>query len=245
MELNLTYVDIGGLYLIPDQMQEQGRITDICIYGYTRSEYIRLYQLPNGDFNMNSDVRNFAYAMLYRPQNDEEQTLSLVYKPVVVYHGLSVTCVSASDGLEWNVEKGDRVGVYIPSDCITPDELLSGDTIDTFNEEELRQFSQLCPSQVNLNRPEECSYAHYLNATLGIDEINSIEVNQVINASSTRLNIKVTMEGTYPTDPQSFDYYSYLRSWLLSVGAYDTGQQQNRRLTQNRPNTEQALNIRI
>ena len=194
MESNLTYVDTGGLYLIPDQIQGQGKIKEICIYGYTRREYLHLIRDADGDFT-DANIRNFVYAVLYRPQNDEEQTLSLVYKPVVIYHGISVTCVSASDGLEWNVERGDRVGVYIPSDCITPDELLLGDTIDTFNEEELRQFPQLCPSQVNLDRPEECSYAHYLNATLGIDEINSIEVNQVINASSTRLNLEVTMHG--------------------------------------------------
>lgn len=196
MELNQTYVDIGGLYLIPEQVQEQGKISEICIYGYTRTEFEYLYQDANGDFDSSSDVRNFNYAVLYRPQNDEEQTLSLVYKPVVVYHGIETGCVSESDGLEWSVERGDRVGVYIPSDCITPDELLSGATIDTFNEGELRQYSQLCPSQINLDRPEECFYAHHLNATLDIDEINSIEMNQVTNASSTRLNLQFTMEGT-------------------------------------------------
>ena len=195
MESNLTYVDTGGLYLIPDKVPVQGRITDICIHGYIRIEDVSLYQDTNGNYDINSDVRSFVYAVLYRPQNDEEQTLSLVYNPVVVYHGISVNCVFLSDVLEWNVEKGDRVGVYIPSNCITPDELLSGDTIDTFNEEELRQFSLLCPSQINLDRPEECSYAHYLNATLGIDEISSIEINQVINASSTRLNLEITMHG--------------------------------------------------
>ena len=189
----LTYADIGGLYLIPDQVQEQGRITGICIYGYMRTEFEYLLLDNNGKFDANTKVRPFAYAVLYRPQGDKKQTLSLVYNPVVVIHLTVSGCVSVSDGLEWNVERGDRVGVYIPSDCITLDELLSGDTIDTFNEEELRQFSLLCPSQVNLDRPEECSNAHYLNATLGIDEINSIEINQVSNASSTRLNMEVTI----------------------------------------------------
>ena len=198
---SVFYVDIEGLYLIPDQVQEQGRITDICIYGIMRTEFIYLLLDNNEKFDANTKVRPFAYAVLYRPQGDEKQTLSLVYKPVVIIHLTAPGCVSARDGLEWNVEKGDRVGVYIPSDnCITPDELLSGNTIiDLFNEKELRQFSQLCPSQVNLDRPEECSYAHYLNATLGIDEINSIDINQVINESSTRLNIEVTMTGIINT----------------------------------------------
>ena len=196
MESTLTYVDVGGLYFLPDQVQEQGKITDICIFGYTRVEYMRLLLDTNGNVNTNSNIRNFVYAVLYRPQNDEEQTLSLVYKPVVVYHGISFKCVSSSDGLEWNVERGDRVGVYIPSNCSTPDELLSGDTIDNFNKEELRQFSLLCPSQVNLDRPEECSNVHHLNVTLSINEINSIEINQVINTSSTQLNFEVTV---YPT----------------------------------------------
>ena len=194
MESPLTYVDIGGLYLIPDQVQEQGRITDICIYGYMRTEFEYLLLDSKGGFDTNTKIRPFVYAVLYRP-HDDKQTLSLVYKPAVVFHLTVPGCVSASDGLEWNVKRGDRVGVYIPSDCITPDELLSRDTIDTFNEEELRQFSQLCPTQVNLDRPEECSYAHYLNATLGIDEINSIEINQVINASSTRLNLEIAITG--------------------------------------------------
>ena len=43
-----------------------------------------------------------------------------------------------------------------------------------------------------------------------------------------------TPTGNHPQPMVYFLQITYRRSWLLSVGAYDTWQQQNRRLTQNR-----------
>ena len=53
------YVNTGGVYLLPESVSISGSIRKVCVFGYTKQEYLDAYR------NI-SDVHSFVYVMLYR-----------------------------------------------------------------------------------------------------------------------------------------------------------------------------------
>ena len=95
------------------------------------------------------------------------------------------------------MEGGELLGAFIPDNCTDLRDILSNDDVDIFHErEELRSLETFCPSQVNLNRPADCSYVLFLNNSKGttlLEQIESFDIQQVVNVS-TRLNIRMAVE---------------------------------------------------
>ena len=164
------------------------------MFGYQRAEHQHLFIGQNGEVNLGS-TRVFVYITLYRPV--DETYYEMKYKPTVVYHELNLGCVTRDDGLNWEVEGGELLGAFIPDNCTDLWDILSNDDVDIFHErEELRSLETFCPSQVNLNRPADCSYVLFLNNSKGttlLEQIESFDFQQVVNVS-TRLNIRMAVE---------------------------------------------------
>ena len=172
----------------------KGQVTEVCALGHARREDEDKLRDGMGDFDLDTKIRVFVYIVLYRPIRDENRML-MVYNPVVVYHDLDPGCLSWDDGLNWIVEEGDMLGAFIPDDCTTPDDLISRDDVETFNELELEKLVEFCPAQIDLNATGQCYYALYLNSTEGIslDEIKSVDFAEIVNVSA-RLNIQMTIK---------------------------------------------------
>ena len=146
-----------------------------------------------GKLDLTTNIRLFLYVVLYRPTN--ESLYTRVYNPVVVYHDLYRGCLSQGDGLDWVVKQGDLLGAFIPENCTTPEDLISRNDVDTFDEMKLMDF-EFCPAQLNLvNGPGQCFHALYLNTSEGIplNEIEYINYEKITNVS-TRLNIGVMIK---------------------------------------------------
>ena len=145
-----------------------------------------------GDLDLNTVLRLFLYIILYRPTGKAQILYTMVYSPIVVFHNLDPGCLSQDDGLNWIVEEGDLLGVLIPGNCTTPEDLISRNDVNTLNEMELMEF-EFCPAQIDLvNDPSQCFHALYLNSTEGtpLDEIESVNFAEIVNVSA-RLNIQL------------------------------------------------------
>ena len=189
------YVSTGGLYLLPENVSFQGLVREICVYGYTKQEYLDAYM---------KRLRPFVYVMLYRNDPENWDEYYMVYRPALVYHTPEVGCLDAGkNGLEWKVEVGDKIGVFILENCINvtdmPDQLINnfikGDNF----------FDVLCPSQINIiNGPVECLSALFLNNSreLILEELDHIINIEDVIYVSVHLNVKVVLspmenEGKY------------------------------------------------
>ena len=124
------YVNYTSLYLLPDPVPAMGSVRKISFYGYTAAEYEQ--KVP--------DIRPFLYVLLFRPQDEARTTYTMAYNPTVVFHTTQVGCVGPNEGLEWEVEEGDRVGIFIPSNCTQTNHLMQQSNIATTNEVELMEI---------------------------------------------------------------------------------------------------------
>jgi len=142
------YINNGGLYLLERNVTMRGRVNNICAFGYSNTDFNRFLFVPNTtEFDITTDVRLYVLVVLLRQLPEDLDQYSPVYPPAVLYHDLNEDCLGLSDGLEWFTEPGDRVGVFIPDDCVQLQSLEG-----VFISEELRssRFNMLCPSQLNL-----------------------------------------------------------------------------------------------
>jgi hypothetical protein len=186
------YVESRGLYLLPTPVQKRGRITEVCALGYPRVEHqILLVDEETGGLDLDSIVHGFLYFVLYR-LNLSSALYEMEYDPVLLYHQLAPGCVSQDDGLQMSVEEGDLLGAFIFEHCATADELISQANMATLNVMELRQL-KLCPSQISL--VDQCFHTLHLNApqNTSIDDIRSIDLQQLMNVSA-RLNLGVVIK---------------------------------------------------
>ena len=169
------YTSTGGLYLLPDVVPIQGSIKEICVHGYSKRKFLNMYMFK---------LRLFVYVLLYRPDTKQNNTFFMVYEPVVVYHMTQIGCLKFND-LDWNVEVGDNIGVFIPKDCIDVADFPNRFTTNFMVGD---NFSVLCPSQVNtINNPEECFTALFVNnsheLTFLMSLIDHIYLENISNVS--------------------------------------------------------------
>ena len=160
------------------------------MFGYVRHSFLHLLLNEDGRFDFQTNVRAFAYMIHYRPLIKDPTTYRMVSKPALVYHDLREGCVSDHDGLDWQVQRGDEIGVFIPDNCSSWDQLLD---VNVYSKDFNGKL--LCPSQVNLVINEEahhngCNFAYYLNVSLAeLAEIREEEFTY----EETVLNIEVVI----------------------------------------------------
>lgn len=179
------HTDTHGLFFLP-AIGTKGRVTEVCAFGYPRIDGIKFEE------NSNTKIHLFLYVVLYRP-TDKTQTLEYIMKhrPVVVHHGINPGCLSQDDDLNWIVEEGDLLGVFIPDDCTTPEDLISHSNVDT-----LMEVSEFCPSHIDLTTTVNECYIPYLNSN-DVIEFQSVDFKD-IGYVSVKLNVQVKIEeGAY------------------------------------------------
>ena len=212
---NELFIDHGGLYLLPSVVQSEGKVMEMCLLGYTRAEFFVLYlNEARNALDPNSPYRPYVLALHYRPTDPDNPTVyELVSSPAVVYHFDTTGCILESDGLDWRVQRGDRIGIFISDNCSTVDEVQALTSSDVYLPESLRDddsvIRMLCPSQVNLmgmlgnrshDHEDECNVAYYLKVSA--TELGRISSEQ-FELEDTVLNFEVVIdEGEYHIDLQ-------------------------------------------
>ena len=193
-EANTTdlYMPHSGLYLLPHNVTVQGYVDSICIFGLFKSSLVHLILNEDGRIDLQSAIRAFVYALHYRPLVEDPTTYRMVSKPAIVYHHITEGCISYHDGLDWQVQRRDKIGVFIPDNCSSSDQLQDLDVYSSDFDGKL-----LCPSQVNLAIDDEvhsnvCSYAYYLNVSL--EELEMAEISEEeLTYEETVLNVEVVI----------------------------------------------------
>ena len=183
------YVNYTSLYLLPDPVPAMGSVRKISFYGYTAAEYEqKVLEQP-------MTIWPFLYVLLFRPQDEAGTTYTMAYNPTVVFHATEVGCVGPNEGLEWEVEEGDRVGIFIPNNCTQTDHLMQQSNIDMTNDMYLMEIDLLCPMHINL--VDDSISALYLESSemVTVNEITAIKLDE-FNMVSTRLNMEMEVSIT-------------------------------------------------
>lgn len=181
---------------MPNEINSSGRIVEVCANGFTSSDFVQFYTDEQG-FNADTIVRPFIYVILYRPlDTTDPNEYQMVGQPAIVYNLFAPGCISQVDGLDMEVQNGDRIGAFIPNNCSRVAELL---TMPYFVPLELRsdQIEMLCPSQINLaviasvSGDDVCTNGFHVD--ISRNELSKIRREQFVNIS-VRLNIKITID---------------------------------------------------
>ena len=141
------YVRDSGLYLLPSSVTAEGFVERICVLGHFNARFVSHILDENGDIDPQSSTRPFVYVLHYRPLNEDPTTYRMVSKPALVYHGTAKGCISDHEGLDWQVQRGDKIGVFIPDNCSSWDQLRAPTAVDVFSTR--FGIDLLCPSQIN------------------------------------------------------------------------------------------------
>ena len=181
------YVRDSGLYLLPSNVTTEGIVQRACVFGYINARFLSHILNEDGDVDLQTSTRTFVYVLHYRPLNEDPTTYRMVNKPALVYHGTEKGCISE---LDWRVQRGDKIGVFIPDNCSSWDQLRASTAVDVFSTG--FGIELLCPSQINLvvdeNHSDRCKYAYYSNVSL----MNLVEIqSQQFIREETVLNIEV------------------------------------------------------
>ncbi len=159
-------------------MKLEANISEICIGGLIRKEDEKYVHRDPA-----KSIRLFVYVLLY---SIEDSNYVLKYRPAVIYHGYDKACLMRGQ-LDWTVEKGDRIGAFIPESC-TNISMLPEDILINQNE----TFNMLCPSQINLvNGANQCYSSLFVNETF--DQVNNISLDDH-SIVPVRLSMTVTYE---------------------------------------------------
>ncbi len=170
--VNVTdyYIEASGIYLLQDPVPKDGVILNARAFGY-----------PNlADFNESlvSDPNHFkSYLsfLVYR-LNTEMTGYHLTHGPARITHNITeegTLPINKDERLDWPVAVGDRLGVFIPSECL---EGSSG--------------VKMCPSQVNLDAGGKCFSALFYNASNSVTDIDDIPRDR-FREVNLRLSVEV------------------------------------------------------
>ena len=175
--LFMDFIKIGGIYLIRKPIPSSGTVIDVTIFGRwnfnlnpinsTNSDFF----LPKPSESQRPSDFLFLYVMTYRPSQDGT-VYKIVHGPAQVDHGALSSGrlpFDQSQSLNWEVQKGDLLGVYIPRECV------NGSSLQ-------------CPSQVNF-KTEGCLSAYYHPGLNGVDDIPINEFQEV----SVQLSIETLL----------------------------------------------------
>ena len=169
------FIKSGGIYLFPEAVPSDGRLLSVRAYGYLGS-----YDDPSMELKLGPSLPEvsepngeiFLFVVLYRPSEDGN-TYSLAHEPAELKHGFTPGTIprNQSGSLDWEVQEGDLIGVFIPEVCVYSSN-------ETYS----------CASQVNL-RTDECRSALYHPALEDINNLPREEFEEV----SVWLNVEAVL----------------------------------------------------
>ena len=183
--------------MLPYHINDKRTVEDLCAFGFPNSDILPFE--PSGDAN---DFLQplFVYVTLYRPQGDVYRMTS---QPVVVYHRSARGCISSTHGYElnWLLQKGDKIGVFIPQSCTSVTNLTQSEVLNSIEVSRmLGEETLVCPSQVNLavhnnssSSGAQCTSAFYLNGSLM--EVTEVRLEQfTLEQTILSVNVFTTTE---------------------------------------------------
>ncbi len=171
-----------GVYLLPEPAPFNRKVVSMKAYGFldltinTTTNLGPFIPMPSESgvlvTNESSVAAPFLYVLVYRPTKNGS-VYSLVQNLTQLSHGFTAgrLPMNQSRTLDWEVQKGDLIGAYIPRQCVK-----RSDSIP------------MCPSQINL-RTDDCLSAFYHPALKDVDNLSRTEFREV----SLQLNLEVTL----------------------------------------------------
>ena len=169
------FVQTGGVYLLADPVQFDGVILQIKAFGLVTAEQLDIY------YSGVTEVTPYAYALTYT-QDPNTNAYSVSNGPQYFYHSFTPAILpkNQSEVLNWPVKKGDRIGVFIPHECI--------------NHTDNGKPVLYCPTHVNLLTHEgECTSSCYSNNSGPGDEGN-FDVGDLNNVHFEEVMVRLNME---------------------------------------------------
>ena len=119
-EQNVTehYVNTGGIYLLPEPVPFDTKIDVLSAYGFPGYIYNFTMDLDLGPFipkPSEPDGEVFLFFLVYRPTRNGS-VYSLAHNLMELRHGNFPGRLPRNPArtLNWEVQKGDFIGVYIP-----------------------------------------------------------------------------------------------------------------------------------
>ncbi len=158
------YINSGGIYLLPEPVRFNTKILAVRAFGFLDDTLDVTTDLGPflPKFLEPREIQSFLFVLVYRPIRNGS-VYSLVQNLTQLNHGFTPgrLPVNQSKTLDWDVQEGDRIGVYIPRQCFNRS--------DGF---------VVCPSQINLETSECCS-ALYHPGLEGVDNLSKDEFKEV------------------------------------------------------------------
>ena len=166
------YIQSGGVYMLPEPVPHDGRVLHVRAYGYFSGENLLRVLGPDPESAAPS-----LLVLVFR-LDEESKSYQILYNHLLT-HGEFPGEVN----LDWQVQRGDRIGAFIPYSCNSKN--ITGDTI------------LLCPSQINI-RVERSSC---LSALYHPADLNALNYNDSIPADQfqevqVQLNIEALISPT-------------------------------------------------
>lgn len=191
--------------MIPEPVAIEGVAERVCMFGHLNLDFLPfVLNEDSTGIDPHTTVRLFVYVLLYRQASNmaatENRTVHTVVGQAVLTQFTEPGCISQSEGLNWQVQKGDRVGAFITSNCTGVNDLdasaVGGTGLELVLSSDIRMGATnlLCPSQINLvvDETQECSYAQYL-------DVSEIDVKEIYLEDSvleqTMLNLELVIRG--------------------------------------------------
>ena len=173
-------VETAGIYLIRRPIPHNGTVTAVTIFGIRKMISSNNFITDPDSFlpkpsteSTNPAHTLFLYVMVYRA-SEAGTVYKVVQGPSQMGNGLEPGRLPSNQGksLNWEVQEGDLIGVYIPRKCrIT-----------------LGTATVICPSHINI-KTNSCLSAFYHP---GLNGINDIPINEVQEVS-LQLNIEAVL----------------------------------------------------
>jgi hypothetical protein len=163
----------GSIYLFSEPVPDNGTLFQIQIFGYFRDDD---FQRLLSSTTLTSTFNAYLFVVVFRPEAGTG-SYRLVHGPQEDRHLLQPDNLN----VEWPVQRGDLVGVIIPSSCIN----------ETSLDGRLRI---LCPSRVDLRTdPWDCSSAFYspFDTDLGL---NSEDLKNIPASRFEEVQVQLSME---------------------------------------------------
>ena len=176
-DLSEFVVNTGGIYLLPEPVPYNAKILSFRGFGplgggaNVSMDLDPFIPAPRETDAAAGLTGPFFYVLVYR---NESGFYSLVHNLTQLGHGIAPGRLPPDRGetLDWQVQKGDLIGAYIPYVCVNR----SSDGLP------------MCPSQINFIT-NNCRSALYHPALDGVDDLLRSEFREV----STSLNMEAIL----------------------------------------------------
>ena len=177
--LSNHHINTSGIYLLNESVPFDGRILRIRAYGYFSDENILWDTYRN---TSSTDIYSFLFVVVYRI-NEKGSAYDLIHGPARISHdtispGSLPTSSNMDQTLDWSIEYGDKIGVFLPDDCVNGSD-----------------GNLMCPSHVNLVvGNESCLSAEYRSGGGSLADLDDVRIDS-FEEVQLMLNLEVTIAG--------------------------------------------------